>query len=51
MGMRCAALDTYSYAEVTATARALTVELKDAKGQPVREATGTACAPLVLAAR
>ena len=51
MGMRCAALDTYSYAEVTATARALTVELKDAKGQPVREATGTACSPLVLAAR
>jgi alkaline phosphatase D len=51
MGMRCAALDTYSYAEVTAAARTLTAELKDAKGQPVREATGTACAPLVLAAR
>jgi hypothetical protein len=50
MGMRCAALDTYSYAEVTVTARALTVEMKDAKGQPVREATGVACAPLVLAA-
>jgi alkaline phosphatase D len=50
-GMRCAALDTYSYAEVTVTGRALTVELKDAKGQPVREATGTACAPLVLPAR
>jgi phosphodiesterase/alkaline phosphatase D-like protein len=51
MGMRCAALDTYSYAEVTVTARALTVELKDAKGQPVREATGTACAPLTISAR
>ena len=51
MGMRCAALDTYSYAEVTVTGRALTVELKDAKGAPVREATGTACAPLVLSAR
>ena len=50
MGMRCAALDTYSYAEVTVTQRVLTVETKDAKGQPVREATGVACAPLVLAA-
>jgi hypothetical protein len=51
MGMRCAALDTYSYAEVTVTTRALTVEPKDAQGEPVREATGTACAPLVLSAR
>jgi alkaline phosphatase D len=51
MGMRCAALDTYSYAEVTVTGRALTVEPKDAQGEPVREATGTACAPLVLSAR
>ena len=51
MGMRCAALDTYSYAEVTVTARRLTVALKDAKGRPVREATGAVCAPLVLAAR
>jgi alkaline phosphatase D len=51
MGMRCAALDTYSFAEVTATARALTIELKDAKGRLVREVTGTACAPLVLSAR
>ena len=51
MGMRCAALDTYSYAEVTVTARRFTVALKDAKGQPVREATGVACAPLVLTAR
>ena len=50
-GMRCAALDTYSYAQVTVTARRLTVAMKDAKGQPVREATGVACAPLVLTAR
>ena len=49
--MRCAALDTYSYAEVSVTARRLTVAMKDAKGQPVREATGVACAPLVLTAR
>ena len=51
MGMRCAALDTYSYAQVTVTARTLTVALRDARGRPVREATGAACAPLVLRAR
>ena len=51
MGMRCAALDTYSYAEVTVTARTLRVALKDARGRPVQEATGTPCAPLVLSAR
>jgi alkaline phosphatase D len=51
MGMRCAALDTYSYSEVTVTARRLTVAMKDAKGRPVREATGAECAPLVLTAR
>jgi hypothetical protein len=51
MGMRCAALDTYSYAQVTVTARTLTVALRDARGRPVREATGSACAPLVLRAR
>ena len=51
MGMRCAALDTYSYSEVSVSAKRLTVAMKDAKGRPVREATGVACAPLVLAAR
>jgi alkaline phosphatase D len=51
MGMRCAALDTYSYSQVTVTARTLRVALKDARGKPVQEATGAACAPLVLTAR
>ena len=51
MGMRCAALDTYSYAEVTVTARTLRVALKDARGRQVQEATGAPCAPLVLTAR
>lgn len=51
LGMRCAALDTYSYAQVTVTARRFTVVLKDARGRPVHEATGAPCAPLVLAAR
>ena len=51
VGMRCAALDTYSYAQVTVTAQRLTVAMKDARGRAVREATGYACPPLVLRAR
>jgi alkaline phosphatase D len=51
LGMRCAALDTRSYAQVTVSARALTVAQRDARGRLVREATGRACAPLVLRAR
>jgi phosphodiesterase/alkaline phosphatase D-like protein len=51
LGMRCAAIDAYSYAQVTVTARTLTVAPLDAAGRPVREATGVACAPLVIAAR
>ena len=51
MGMRCAALDVYSYAQVTVTKRTLRIAPKDASGNPVREATGAACAPLVLTAR
>ena len=49
--MRCAALDVYSYAQVTVTAHTLTVALRDVNGRPVREATGVGCAPLVIAAR
>jgi alkaline phosphatase D len=51
VGMRCAALGTYSYAQVAVTAQRFRVALKDANGQLVREATGLACAPLVLSAR
>jgi alkaline phosphatase D len=51
VGMRCAALDTYSYAQVSVTAGRLTIALKDSRGQPVREATGVVCPPLVLMAR
>jgi alkaline phosphatase D len=51
IGMRCAALDVYAYAQVTVTAGRLSVALRDARGQPVREATGVECAPLVLRAR
>ena len=48
VGMRCAALDVPSYAQVTVTSRTLTVASRDARGRLVREKTGRACAPLVL---
>ncbi len=51
LGMRCAAIDTPSYAQVTVTRTTLTVASRDARGRPVREATGRACPPLVLRAR
>jgi alkaline phosphatase D len=51
IGMTCAALDVFSYAEVTVTSKTLTVTPKDAQGQPVREASGAACPPLVVQAR
>jgi phosphodiesterase/alkaline phosphatase D-like protein len=35
VGMRCSGLDQFSYAEVSVTNSALTVELKDIEGQPV----------------
>jgi phosphodiesterase/alkaline phosphatase D-like protein len=51
IGMRCAAIDVYSYAEVRVTATELHVEAKDAEGNPVRDVDGTPCAPVVLTAR
>lgn len=51
LGLSCAALDTYSYAQVDVGAATLTVRPKTATGAAVRDATGAACAPLVLRAR
>jgi alkaline phosphatase D len=51
IGMRCAALDVLSYAQVTVTSRRLTIASRDARGRPVREASGRVCPPLVLTAR
>ncbi|MGZ4278434.1 MAG: alkaline phosphatase D family protein [Solirubrobacteraceae bacterium] len=49
LGMYCAALNTYSFAQVTATSKALTVALKDANGNPVQETPeGPPCAPLTI---
>ena len=47
--MRCAALNTYSYAKVVATSKRLTVALRDDKGKPVKETpTGPTCPPLTI---
>ena len=48
IGMRCAALDTYSYGEITVTAKRLRVALKDLNGRTVRESDGRACGPYTL---
>jgi alkaline phosphatase D len=50
IGMRCAAVDVYSYAQVEATPARLTVTLKDLHGHAVRDVTGKPCPPIVVAA-
>jgi len=50
LGLRCAQTDAYGYAQVTVDAATLTVQPKTAAGTPISEATGVACAPLVLRA-
>jgi phosphodiesterase/alkaline phosphatase D-like protein len=37
VGMRCAAMDVYSYGQVTASDKTLRIDLKDINGQPVRD--------------
>jgi alkaline phosphatase D len=52
LGMPCAALDTYSYAEVVATSKRLTVALADAQGRPVKETpNGPSCQTLTIPSR
>jgi alkaline phosphatase D len=49
IAMRCASANTYSYAEVKATATRLTIALRDIHGKPVvDDLTGKACAPTVV---
>jgi alkaline phosphatase D len=54
-GMQCAAMDVFSYAEVTVTKKELTVDLLDANDQPVKDtadrdqaAAAPACAQVVI---
>jgi alkaline phosphatase D len=52
LGLQCVALDTYSYAQVTATSKALTIALKDDKGRTLKETpTGPACLPFRIPRR
>jgi alkaline phosphatase D len=51
VGMQCANSDTFSYSQVNANAKSLTVKAKDANGKAVKDAkTGKAC-ELTLAAK
>jgi phosphodiesterase/alkaline phosphatase D-like protein len=53
VGMQCSALNVFSYGEVTATSKKLTVALKDQNGNPVREEEGAkpACPQITLTAK
>jgi alkaline phosphatase D len=51
VGMQCAVIDTYSYTEVKATAKQLTLSPKDLNGKPLKEPEGNACGPFKLAAK
>ena len=52
LGLRCAALNTYSYAQVVATSKRLTVALADAQGRPVKETpSGPSCRRLTIRRR
>jgi phosphodiesterase/alkaline phosphatase D-like protein len=53
LGMRCSAIDVFSYGEVAVTRTRLIVRLKDQHGRPVRQDVGAGlpCPPIVLRAR
>jgi phosphodiesterase/alkaline phosphatase D-like protein len=56
VGMSCAALDQFSYAEVTVRASELTIELKDSRGEPVldtadRDSPAEPCETVVIPRR
>ena len=48
VGLRCAAIDTYAYGQVSVSSRQLKVEMKDLNGKPVLGADGKPCAPVVI---
>jgi hypothetical protein len=50
IGLRCAAIDVYSYAEVRVTSSALTITPNDQDARLVGEPSGTPCGPFVVAA-
>ena len=50
VGLRCAAIDVYSYAQVRVTSTALTITPKDQEGRLVREPGDLPCGPFVVPA-
>jgi alkaline phosphatase D len=51
IGMDCAATKSFSYGQVTVTAKELTIAPKDIDGQAVVQDDGTACGPFTLTAK
>jgi phosphodiesterase/alkaline phosphatase D-like protein len=51
LGLACAQTDAYGYAQVTVTGATLKVEPRTSSGEPIQDATGTACRPLVVRSR
>jgi alkaline phosphatase D len=51
IGMRCAAIDVYSYAEIRVDAKRFRIAFKDLDGKPVKEPEGRTCGPYTLKAR
>jgi phosphodiesterase/alkaline phosphatase D-like protein len=50
IGMKCASIDTYSYAQIKVTSKRFRLALKDLDGKTVKE-TGRSCGPYTLKAR
>jgi alkaline phosphatase D len=48
IGMRCAAIDVYSYAEVKVDSKHFRIAFKDLNGRPVKEPDGRSCGPYTL---
>jgi phosphodiesterase/alkaline phosphatase D-like protein len=51
IGMKCAALDVYSYAQIKVTAKRFRLALKDLNGRTVKESDGRRCGPYTLKAK
>jgi alkaline phosphatase D len=50
-GIRCSNLDVFSYGQVTVTSKKLTIALKDAGGNTVKDPDGKPCGPYAVARR
>lgn len=48
VGMQCANTNTFSFGQVTASAKTFKVRLLDQNGRPLKDASGSACGPFTL---